>query len=120
MDEAGSGSEDNVKILHNNGISYIDDSVRICRKTNPCNLESNSSEHSDHMYRREPERFNELVKKHFKDPGHYFDSRSEESIQSFLRDYFQIPELILVKLERYENASSGFPYWRFDFWKSNA
>ena len=74
-----------MKILQNNGVYYIDDSVRICRKTNPNNLESNGSEHSVHMYRREPERFNELV-----------------------------------KIERYVNASSGFPYWRFDFWKSNA
>lgn len=98
-----------------NGVFMTDNSVRECRKTNPNKLESNSTVYSDRLWRWNPELFSSLVKKHFKDCGQYFDNRSEKDIQSFLREYLSKPELILVRVGKEENASSGFPYWRFDY-----
>ena len=96
------------------GIVYIDDSIRFC-ETNVDGISANGSEYSDRLWRRNPELFSELVKKHFKDPGQSFYYRSDESIQNFLRDYLNKQDLILVEIRRYENASNGFPYWHFLF-----
>lgn len=73
------------------------------------------SPYSDRMFRWQPERFRELQKKHFGNQGDYWDGRSPEAIEGFLKDYYNSPDLLLVKVVEYCNQSTGYPVWQFFF-----
>lgn len=57
-----------------------------------------------------------LIKKHFGNTaGDYWEDRSLEDIQGFLRERLSKPELIVTLVMEYCNISTGFPVWRIDY-----
>lgn len=98
------------------------------KKDNPYNYDSfnlwvgsdewDGSVYSDHLYRWDSNKYNELCMKHFGNHGQYWDNRDPELIEAFLRDYLGNPSLELSKIEEHCNASNGFPCWLFCFKKS--
>lgn len=59
-------------------------------------------------------KYDELCRKHFGDESHYWSGRSPEEIELFLTEYAG-KKIKLCKVEKLENKSNGYPYWRFDF-----
>jgi hypothetical protein len=45
----------------------------------------------------------------------WWDRRSPEQVQEFLRQYWDDPELILVQIQKMYNVSNGFPVWNFSY-----
>jgi hypothetical protein len=45
----------------------------------------------------------------------WWDRRTPEQVQEFLRQYWDDPELILVKIQKMYNISNGFPVWNFSY-----
>lgn len=76
-------------------------------------IESKHSAHSDRLWQSNPEKFDECRMKVFDNHSQYFDEPSEK-IEQFLCEYLQ-KKITLVRIVRYINASSGYPYWRFDY-----
>lgn len=73
------------------------------------------SVYSDRLRQWDWDKHNELCKKHFGNEGQYWDGRSDEKIEAFLRDYYGKEELQLVGIMTGCNASNGYPYWVFMF-----
>ena len=71
--------------------------------------------YSDRLLQWDWDKHNRLCKKHFGNEGQYWDNRSEEKIEAFLRDYYENPELQLVGIMTGCNVSNGYPYWIFMF-----
>lgn len=81
-------------------------------------LPENGSCYSDRMSQWDYKKYRDLCEKHFKgkngDPGgDYFDRRTPADIEAFLREYFDKPELTLLRVEEHCNVSNGFPVWFF-------
>lgn len=55
------------------------------------------------------------MKKHFGNEGDYWYNRDPNRIEEFLKEYFNKPNLKLIFIMEYCNASDGYPVWRFDF-----
>lgn len=79
------------------------------------NSEIKSCVYSDRLYQQDYKKFNKLCKKHFGDEGQYFDRRNPEKTEEFLRDWFDKPNLRLIVIMQWCNASSGYPLWSFHF-----
>lgn len=71
--------------------------------------------YSDRLRQRDFKRHNELCKKYFGNESDNWDNRNRKDIESFLRDWTNNQELILVQIIEYCNESNGYPYWRFDY-----
>lgn len=78
--------------------------------------EANGTAYSDRLYQWNPEKYNRLCKKHFGDVSQYWNERSLEKIEKFLREYFR-KKLTVVKIVTGENRATGYPYWVF-YWKN--
>lgn len=76
---------------------------------------ANGTVYSDRLNQWAYEKNERLKKIHFGNTGDYFDSRSPEKIQSYLREYLDKPNLELVMIMKYCNHSNGYPVWRFDY-----
>lgn len=74
------------------------------------------SPYTDRMRRWEPELFRTLQKKHFDNEGDYWDNRSPQDIEAFLRDYYSSPELVLTKVIEHCNVSNGYPVWQLFYY----
>lgn len=75
-------------------------------------------EYSDRLHQWEPQKFKALCMKHFAgkrgDPGgQMFHSRTPKDIEAFLRDYFDRPQLELLRVEEHCNQATGYPVWVF-------
>ncbi len=79
------------------------------------NKEANDTVYSDRLLQWDYEKYNRLSVKHFGNKGQTFSDREPKKIEAFLRDWCDAPELKLVFVMEYCNASSGYPLWRFDF-----
>jgi hypothetical protein len=79
-------------------------------------IESKHSEHSDRLFQFNPEKYNKCRMNVFGDTSQYFDFVPSEKIEQFLCEYLE-QKIILVHITKFINASSGFPYWRFDYTK---
>lgn len=75
----------------------------------------NASVYTDRLYTWDHELHDSLCQKHFGDKGQYWSDRSPEKIQDFLRERFDLPNLILCSVEEHCNASSGFPVWHLSY-----
>lgn len=71
--------------------------------------------YSDRLYEWDIAKYNLLSEKYFGNEGHYWDARLPKDIESFLKDYFEAPNLKLLLIMEYCNVSSGYPVWRFDY-----
>lgn len=79
------------------------------------NDEITSSVYSDRMIQWDYQKFTKLREKHFGNGGQYFGGRNPAKIESFLRDYFDQPQLRLVVIQQCCNVSSGYPIWIFQY-----
>lgn len=71
--------------------------------------------YSDRLFQWDHKKYDELCLKHWDNRGQYFDCRTGEEIEAFLRDYIGEQKLILCRIEQHENKSTGYPLWRFDY-----
>ena len=69
--------------------------------------------YSDRLLQWDYNKHDKLCQKHFGNKSQYWDGRSFEKIESFLRDFFDDKELQLVGIMKGCNISSGYPYWIF-------
>ena len=76
---------------------------------------SNNSVYSDRLYQWDSEKYNTCCQKIWGNEGQSFYGRDAESIEKFLRLYFDNQDIVLCKIVRYENVASGYPYWHFMF-----
>lgn len=84
------------------------------------NSEATSTVYSDRLLQWDYELTRKLMKKHFKDTGideggDWWNNRSAESIQGFLRERLNKPNLLVVLVMEYCNVSTGYPVWRIDY-----
>lgn len=61
-----------------------------------------------------------FMRQHFGNEGDYYDNRSPQAIEAFLRDTLNLPQLQLVRIEEHCCQSSGFPVWYFGFIRGDA
>ena len=71
--------------------------------------------YSDRLFQFDSGKYNKFCQKHFGNEGQYWDNRSEEKIEAFLRDYYDKPDLRLIGIMQGCNVSNGYPYWVFMF-----
>lgn len=71
--------------------------------------------YTDRLHMWDSKLLETLSKKHFKNAGQYWDHRTPEAIEAFLRDWTGDQELELVMVQEECNVSSGYPLWRLDF-----
>lgn len=79
------------------------------------NKEANGTVYSDRMRQWDYDKNKKLCYKHFGNESDYWNNRTPDKIQSFLRDYMNDPDLKLILIMEYCNQSSGYPVWRFDY-----
>lgn len=77
-------------------------------------IEAEHTVYSDRLYQWDSKKYNECCEKVWHNHGQYFDSRKPDEIERFLSLYYD-RDITLVSIYEYENASNGFPYWRFDY-----
>jgi len=88
------------------------------QERNYTDLKANGTVYTDRLLQWDFKLTRELIKKYFKDGGgDYWENRSLEDIQSFLRERLNKPELIVTLVMEYCNVSTGFPVWRIDYWE---
>ena len=73
------------------------------------------SVYSDRLYQWDYKKFNECCETVWGNSGQMFDGRESKDIEKFLQLYFGKEEVVLCKIIKYINQSTGYPYWRFDF-----
>jgi hypothetical protein len=78
--------------------------------------EANGSAYTDRLLQWDYDKHNELRRRHFGDVAQLrWGTDDPAKIEAFLRDFFDSPELRLVKVVEYCNVSNGYPCWRLDF-----
>ncbi len=70
--------------------------------------------YSDRLVQWDYKKHNDLCQKHFGNQGQYWSGRDSSKIEAFLSEYIG-KDIILCRIEELENASNGYPYWRFDY-----
>ncbi|GJQ43695.1 MAG: hypothetical protein JETCAE03_31930 [Ignavibacteriaceae bacterium] len=78
------------------------------------------SVYSDRMFQHDSLLFNHCCKACFGDEGQCFDNRDPLDIEKFLIMYLKNTNVVLTKITQHCNQSSGFPLWRFDYYKKKA
>ena len=79
-------------------------------------LKAKSTIYTDRLFRWDSKKHDDLCLKYFGNQGQYWDRREPEAIQNFLREYLQDSSVVLVSVIEYCNPSSGYPYWRLNYW----
>lgn len=79
------------------------------------NSVANATVYTDRLLHENWDKHDRLCQKHFGNEGQLWGQRDEKTIEAWLRDWFDDPELRLVFIMEYCNHSSGYPLWRFDF-----
>ncbi|MHB8871602.1 MAG: hypothetical protein ACYC5G_04065 [Candidatus Doudnabacteria bacterium] len=67
--------------------------------------------YSDRLFQWDCKKHDDLCQKHFGNRGQYWDNRPIDKIESFLRDYYNKQDLVLVGKMEGCNVSNGYPYW---------
>lgn len=71
---------------------------------------------SDRLWFADSSKYNEVSRRLFGDESQlWWDSRSPQQVEQFLREYFGNPELVLVKIQKMYNISNGGPIWGFSY-----
>jgi len=81
--------------------------------------EPNGTVYTDRLWQWDHAKHDQLCKTHFGDAAQYWDRRSPEAIEAFLRDYLGDPGLALCVVTEHCNQATGFPLWRLDYRKSS-
>jgi hypothetical protein len=83
--------------------------------------ECNGSVYTDTLFRDDCDKYERLALKHYGHGGFEGDTVFSSYackgplIEAFLRDWFDDPELKLLRVIEYCNKSNGFHTWRLDF-----
>lgn len=78
-------------------------------------VQGNGCNDSDRLLMADWDKHNELCLKHFGDVAQFWGGRKPVSIEAFLRDYFDKPDLVLTKIMKMYNRSNGHPIWHFQY-----
>lgn len=78
------------------------------------NEEANTTIYSDRLSQWDYVTTRRLMSKHFEHSGDYWENRTPQSIENFLREYTGDNTLKLIFIMQYCNQSSGYPLWRFE------
>ena len=70
---------------------------------------------SDRLFQYNPNKYNSSCRSVFDDIRQDFNHRSPESIEEFLRLYYEDNSIILYEIKECCNVSNGFPVWSFMF-----
>jgi hypothetical protein len=77
---------------------------------------ASESVYSDRLYGWDSKKYNETCQKIWGNQGQaFYSDRHPEDVEKFLRIMLDNENVTLVRILRYENAATGYPYWRFDF-----
>lgn len=78
--------------------------------------QGNGYNDSDHLWLADSRKYNEVSRRLFGDESQlWWDSRTPQQVEQFLRDYFDNPKLVLVKIQKMYNVSNGGPVWGFSY-----
>jgi hypothetical protein len=76
---------------------------------------ANNSTYTDRMHQQEPAKYEALHRKHFNTDANFWEGRSPAKIEAFLREYFDLPMLQLVRVWTCCDHSNGAEHWQFEF-----
>lgn len=77
---------------------------------------ANGNNDHDRLLMANWDKYNEVSMRLFGDKSQmWWDRRTPEQVQEFLRQYWDDSELILVKIQKMYNVSNGFPVWNFSY-----
>jgi hypothetical protein len=80
------------------------------------NVVANGNNDHDRLLEGNWAKYDEVSMRLFGDKSHmWWDQRTPTQVQEFLRQYWDDPELILVKIQKMYNISNGFPVWNFSY-----
>ena len=79
------------------------------------NEEVNSTVYSDRLLQQDYKKTRKLMQKHFGESGDYWNNRTHDKIEAFLREWLGKKKLRLILVMEYCNVSNGYPLWRFDY-----
>lgn len=77
-------------------------------------INPNTTFYSDRLYQWDWEKYNKCHKEVWGNEGQMFCNYDFANIEKFLNLYYPNRNLKLIYVEQQENASNGFPYWRFE------
>ena len=78
----------------------------------------NHTVYSDRFHLWGEEKYKESCQKAFGEDSSHFNKREPEEIESFLRYYYEDPNLVLTRIVEWCNKSNGYPYYCFFFLSS--
>jgi hypothetical protein len=77
---------------------------------------ANGHNDSDRLWFANVDKYNEVSQRLFGDQSQlWWDSRTPEQVECFLREYFDNPKLVLVEIQKMYNVSNGGPIWGFSY-----
>ena len=74
--------------------------------------------YTDRLFQWDYKKHDALCIKHFGNRSQYWDHRNTDKIQAFLRDYFNMPDLVLCEVQEHCNQATGYPVWYFAICKT--
>ena len=80
------------------------------------NEKANGTVYSDRLTQWDYAKCRRLQKKHFGKETDYWNNIPASKIEAFLREYWDLDELVVVLVMEYCNMSSGYPLWRVDYY----
>lgn len=76
---------------------------------------ANDSAYTDRMRQWDHVKYHSLLRKHFGSEIDHWDGRQPVKIEAFVRDYFDKPNLTLVRIWTCCNQANGFEAWQFEW-----
>lgn len=77
--------------------------------------EKEESVYSDRLKSWDPERCNRIMESYFASTGDDWSRRHAVDIESFLKEYLDVPYLMLTRIVEHCNQATGYPVWQFFF-----
>lgn len=78
------------------------------------------SVYSDRLYGWNYDKYNEACMRVWGNTGQgFYSNRTPDQVEKFLQIYTGDDSIRLHRILRFENYSNGYPYWRFDYSKTD-
>lgn len=76
----------------------------------------NGNNHSDRLWESDSSKYNSVSQQLFGDQSQlWWDRRTPQQVEAFLRAYFDNPALELVQIQKMYNRMNGGPVWYFEY-----
>jgi hypothetical protein len=76
----------------------------------------NGNNHSDRLWEADSSKYNSVSQQLFGDQSQlWWDRRTPQQVETFLRAYFDNPALELVQIQKMYNRMNGAPVWYFEY-----